>query len=144
MCFSTSTRIVKTIHLISPTIVVLCCADRCWEARMIKTKWGWYKIFRTKLGWNFLKSYAFFRKWVFLHKKVFTFYVGLLLQCSLEVTPGCMPSASFNPLLIKRREAYWCYFSVLVFPLPLKNFLPTPLGAQRLRINKKNKWVWES
>jgi len=48
-----------------------------------------------------------------------------------------MPSVSSNPPLIKTREAYWCYFSVVVFPLPPKNFLPTPLGAQRLRINKK-------
>jgi len=52
-------------------------------------------------------------------KKVFTFYAGLLGQHSLEVSPGCMSSASSNLSLIKWREAYWCYFSVLVFLLPL-------------------------
>jgi len=54
-----------------------------------------------------------------------------------------MPSASSNLPLIKRREAYWCYFSVLVFPLPPKIFLPTPLGAQHLRIKNKNKKTTE-
>jgi len=32
---------------------------------------------------------------------------------------GCMLSALPNQPLIKEREAYWCYFSVLVFPLAL-------------------------
>jgi len=46
------------------------------------------------------------------------------MQRSLEVKPGCMPSAPPNSLLIKQKEAYWCYFSVLVFLLAFrrKNF----------------------
>jgi len=35
------------------------------------------------------------------------------MQRSLEVSLGCMPNAPPNPLLIKQREAYWCYFSVV-------------------------------
>jgi len=30
---------------------------------------------------------------MFLQKKVFTFYAGLLMQRSLEVSPGYMPGA---------------------------------------------------
>jgi len=55
---------------------------------------------------------------MFLHKKVFTFYTGLLVQRSLEVSPGCMPSAPSNLPLIKWMDACLCYFSVLVFLLP--------------------------
>jgi len=56
MCFSTSTRITKTTQLITPTIVVLCCADRRWKAGVIKTRGNLgTKFFRTKLGWIFLK-----------------------------------------------------------------------------------------
>jgi len=55
---------------------------------------------------KFSKKIGIFQKWIFLHKKVFTFYVGLLVQCSLEVSPECVPCASSNPPLIIRRETY--------------------------------------
>jgi len=42
----------------------------------------------------------------------------LLIQRLLEVSPGYMPFAPSNQTLIKWREAYWCYFSVLDFSLP--------------------------
>jgi len=93
----------------------------------------------TKMGWNVLKRNVFFRKWVFIQKKIFTFYAELLAQCFLEVIPGCMPSAlSYPPLIWK--EAYWCYFSVLVFllPSPRKFFCQRPWSrAQSLRANEK-------
>jgi len=41
---------------------------------------------------------------MFLQKTFFTFYVGLLMQRSLEVNPGCMPSAVPNLPLIKWKE----------------------------------------
>jgi len=44
----------------------------------------------------------------------------------IEVILWCMPSAPPKPPLIKWREAYLCYFSVLVFPLAsLEIFLLT-------------------
>jgi len=52
---------------------------------------------------------------------------GLLLQRSLEVSPGCMPSATPNPLPIKWRKAYWCYFSKLVFLFNCKGAIKTIL-----------------
>jgi len=46
-------------------------------------------------------------------------YAEFLMQRSLELCLGCMPcSAPSNPPLIKWREAYWGFFSVLVFLLP--------------------------
>jgi len=54
----------------------------------------------------------------FFSKKVFTFYVGLLLQRFPRVSRGCKPSAPPITPPIKRMEAFWCYFSVLVFLLP--------------------------
>jgi len=95
----------------------------CWltlRSGVIKAKWGLAtKFFSQELELKFSKKIGiFFRKWVFLHKKVFTFCARLLLvQRSLE-GPGCMPSAPFNPPLIKWKGAYWCYFSIVVFLLP--------------------------
>jgi len=55
---------------------------------MIKAKWGpEYKVSSQKIGLKFSKNRRFFRKWVFLHKNIFTFYVGLLVQRPLEVSP---------------------------------------------------------
>jgi len=52
---------------------------------------------------------------VFLKKKVFTYYVGLLMQHSLEVSLGCMLCVHSDPTLIKWREAYWILFcSILI------------------------------
>jgi len=43
-----------------------------------------------------------------------------------------MPIAPPNPPLIKQSEAYWCYFSFLVSPLPNlpRNFPSTPLEVK--------------
>jgi len=49
---------------------------------------------------------------------IFTFYSEFLIQRLFELSPRCMPCAPPNPTLIKMREAYWCYFSVLAFSLP--------------------------
>jgi len=49
------------------------------------------------------------------------------MQRSLEVSLGCMLSASLNLPLIKLREAYWCYFSVFVFFFPPPPPLPVPV-----------------
>jgi len=94
---------------------------------VIKTNWkpGYKVVFLQKIGLKFSKKIGIFPEWVFLHNKIFTFYAGILVQRSLEVSPGCMPSAPSNPPLIKWREAYWCYFSVLVVFLcspPPENF----------------------
>jgi len=44
---------------------------------------------------------------------------------------GCLPSfAPYNSPLMKWREAFMCYFSVLVFYWPpLEIFLPTPVAG---------------
>jgi len=83
-------------------------------------------FFRIKMACNFSKIN------VTPEEKVFTFYSGLLLQHSLEMSRGCMPSAPPNSQLIKLKEAYWYYFSVfvLVFPSLLENFLLTPLARR--------------
>jgi len=104
---------------------------------VIKAKWGPGAKFFTRNRAKIFKKDRHLSDMDIFHKKVFTFYVGLLVQRSLEVSSGCMLSASSNSPLIKRREAYCYYFSVLVFPLLQKIFLPTPLGTQRLRINNK-------
>jgi len=67
--------------------------------------------------------------------------------CTMYENPGghgplptlmsvCMTSAPPNSSLITQREAYWCYFSVLVFPLllPLEIFLSTPLVRTALAL----------
>jgi len=57
------------------------------------------KVCRTKMAWNFLKRLIFFRK------LVLTFCARLLMQRSLEMSPGCMPSACPpNPPLIEWRK----------------------------------------
>jgi len=67
VCFSTSTHIDvlfnkhsycknNPTYLTNHWTVVLCCADRHWKAGVIKANWRpGYKVFRTKLDWNFLK-----------------------------------------------------------------------------------------
>jgi len=52
-------------------------------------------------------------------KKRSTFYAGSR-RSVLERAMGamCMSIAPPNPILIKRREALWCYFSVLAFYWP--------------------------
>jgi len=110
-----------------PINVVLCSIGWRWEAGVFKAKcmetwvqsffaWKWFEIFWK--GGRFPVNGCF-------SKTVFTFYAGLLMQRSLEMRPGYMPSASPNLPLIKLRESYWCYFSTLVFllpPLPLEIF----------------------
>jgi len=69
---------------------------------VIKANWGHgYKVFSQEIGQKFSKKRGIFRKWIFLHKKVFTFYAEFLVQRSFEVSPGCMPSALSNPALIR-------------------------------------------
>jgi len=58
-------------------------------------------------------------------KKVFSFSVRGILDVAC---PGCIPSAPSNQPLIKWREVYWCYFSVLAFLLlPPTIFSPDTL-----------------
>jgi len=52
-------------------------------------------------------------------KMIFAFYSEPLIPRLLKVRPGCMPCAPPNLPLIKWREAYWCFFSILVFLLVL-------------------------
>jgi len=71
---------------------------------VIKVKWEpGYKVLSHEIGLKSSKKIGIFPEigTVFLHKKVFTFYAGLLVQRSLEVIPVCMPSAPSNPPLIK-------------------------------------------
>jgi len=101
---------------------------------MIKAKWGpGYKVFSHKIRLKFFKKIGIFRKWAFLHKKVSTFFAGLLVQRSLEVSPGWMANVPSNLPLIKQREAYWCHFSVLVFlllPFSSENFPADTVRAE--------------
>jgi len=56
-----------------------------------------------KIGLKFSQKLGIFPKMCISPKKVFTFCVGLLMQRSLAVSPGYMPSAPPNPPLIKYR-----------------------------------------
>jgi len=101
---------------------------------VIKAKWrSGFTVFSPKNGQNLRKNVGIFPKnRCFSKKKCLHFFAKLLMQRFLEVGPRCMTSALPNPPTIKRREAYWCYFSVFVFLLSipfLENFLPTPFEA---------------
>jgi len=50
-------------------------------------------------------------------KKVNTF-AEPLMQRPWGGGPGCVPSIPLKPPLLKGKESYWCFFSVLVFLLP--------------------------
>jgi len=65
---------------------------------VIKVKWGYgYKVFSHKNGLKLSKKMGIFPEMGVSSKKVFAFYARLLMKCSLEVSPGCMPSASCIP-----------------------------------------------
>jgi len=84
-------------------------------------------IFSHESGLKFSSAVGIFPKMNVSPKKVFTFYSRLSDTALLKVSPGCMPIVPPKPPLIKWREAYWCNFSILAFPLPPENFLPTPM-----------------
>jgi len=102
---------------------------------VIKAKWEpGYKVFSQEIGLKFSKKMGIFpENWVFLQKKVFTFYARLLVQRSPQVSPGYIPGPPSNPPLIKWREAYWCYFSALgvFFVPPPENFPADTLKAEQ-------------
>jgi len=62
-------------------------------------------------------------------KKVFTFYMGLLMQRSIELSPGYMPNALPKPPLIDGcLLELFLGLSFSIDPLP-EIFLPTLLGV---------------
>jgi len=77
MCFSTSTRIVKTTQL-SPTILVLCYA--CWQRKgwLKKTGDQKTKFFCTKMVWKFSKKVGIFQNTSVSPKKVLHVLHGAL------------------------------------------------------------------
>jgi len=67
-----------------------------------------YKVFSHENGLEFSKRVGIFSKINVSLKKVFTFYVGLLMQLSLKVSPECMPSTPPDSPLIKFRYSFIC------------------------------------
>jgi len=96
---------------------------------------GVIKVFRK--GWHFSENACFL-------KNVFTFYAGLLMHHFIKVSPWCISSAPPNPLapLIKWREFYWCYFSVIVFPLSLSGNFSTCQLTEKFTNERSLHFYW--
>jgi len=96
---------------------------------------AWVEIFSHENGLKFSKKSRYFSEKECFQKKDLLFLRGALDTAFICGDPGCMPFAPFNLPLRKWREAYWCYFSVLVFPSPPWKFFAAALECSLILLN---------
>jgi len=131
MCFSTSTRIVNTIQLSVPTIVFFVALVDVNRQEWLRPSGTWIQSFFARvIGLNFSRKTGILPEMGISSKKDLHFLRRVLSAAFPWGESWVHAQCASNPPLVKWMEAYWCYFSVLVFPfvplspLPPKSLLP--------------------